>query len=262
MGGREGSIDTAIKSVSADTEIIIMENDKPQYVKIGEWIDMEMLNNWREIERKPQLEQELLNLKKKTFISTTDDTGKVSWGEVTAITRHDPGQGMFRIITMSGREVKVVESKSLIIWDSEMERLKEVNTSNVRKGDLLPVTVELPLFGENEEYDEDDEESGKFVANHLGTLNKIPNYILNESKSFLSGFLIGYFEKYGKIVENKIVLKRINGLEMLLSYFGIFAEILRWNLPRNSVILLELMALNVINLANGFKRIILFWTRL
>ena len=227
MGGREGSIDTAIKSVSGDTEIIIMENDKPQYVKIGEWIDMEMSNNWREIERKPQLEQELLNLKRKTFISTTDDTGKVSWGEVTAITRHDPGQGMFRIITMSGREVKVVESKSLIIWDSETERLKEVNTSNVKKGDLLPVTVELPLFGENSEDDEDDEESGKFIANHLGTLNKIPNYIFNESRSFLRGFLIGYFEKYGKIVENKIVLQKIDGLEMVLSYFGIFAEISR-----------------------------------
>ena len=230
MGGREGSIDTAIKSVSADTEIIIMEDNKPQYVKIGEWIDMEMSNNWREIERKPQLEQELLNLKKKTFISTTNDIGEVSWGEVTAITRHDPGQGMFRITTSSGREVKVVESKSLIIWDSEMGCLKEVNTTNVKKGDLLPVTVELPLFVKDEDNDEDDEESGKFVANHLGTLSQIPNYILNESRSFLRGFLIGYFEKYGKIVENKIILRRINGLEMALSYFGIFAEISRWNL--------------------------------
>jgi DNA-directed RNA polymerase beta' subunit len=230
MGGREGSIDTAIKSVSADTEIIIMEDNKPQYVKIGEWIDMEMSNNWREIERKPQLEQELLNLKKKTFISTTNDIGEVSWGEVTAVTRHDPGQGMFRITTSSGREVKVVESKSLIIWDSEMGCLKEVNTSNVKKGDLLPVTVELPLFVKNEDNDEDEEESGKFVANHLGTLSQIPNYILNESRSFLRGFLIGYFEKYGKIVENKIILRRINGLEMALSYFGIFAEISRWNL--------------------------------
>jgi len=233
MGGREGSIDTAIKSVSGDTEVVIMENDKPQYVKIGDWIDMEMSNNWREIERKPQLEQELLNLKKKTFISTTDENGNVSWGEVTAITRHDPGQGMFRITTSSGREVKVVESKSLIIWDSEMNQLKEVNTSNIKKGDLLPVTVELPLFGKNrveEEDDEDDEESGKFIANHLGTLSQIPNYILNESRSFLRGFLKAYYEKYGKVVDNKILLRRIDGLEMLLSYFGIFTEISRWNL--------------------------------
>jgi DNA-directed RNA polymerase beta' subunit len=231
MGGREGVIDTAIKSVSWDTEVVIMENGNPRYVKIGEWIDDEMSSRWQDIDRKPQLEQELLNLEKKTYISTTDDNGCVSWGEVTAITRHDPGQGMFRITTASGREVKVVESKSLIIWDSEMERLKEVNTSDVKKGDLLPVTVELPMFGgEEDEEDEDDKESGKFIGQRLGTLTQIPNYILNESRSFIRGFLEGYFEKFGKIVENSIVLRRIAGLEMILSYFGIFAEISRGGL--------------------------------
>jgi DNA-directed RNA polymerase beta' subunit len=233
MGGREGVIDTAIKSVSWDTEVVIMENGHPRYVKIGEWIDGEMLNRWREIDHKPQLEQELLNLEKKTYISTTDDNGCVSWGEVTAVTRHDPGQGMFKITTASGREVKVVESKSLIIWDNEAEQLKEVNTSDVKKGDLLPVTVELPIFGENwerSEDDEDDRESGKFIGQRLGTLTQIPNYILNESRSFMRGFLDGYFEKYGKIAENSIVLRRIAGLEMILSYFGLFAEISRGGL--------------------------------
>ena len=231
MGGREGVIDTAIKSVSWDTEVVIMENGHPRYVKIGEWIDGEMSNNWQNIEHKPKLEQELLSLNKKTYISTTDDNGCVSWGEVTAVTRHDPGQGMFRIVTKSGREVKVVESKSLIIWDSETERLKEVNTSDVKKGDLLPVTVELPMFCCEErrelEEDEDDKESGKFISQRLGTLTQIPNYILNESRSFMRGFLEGYYEKYGKIVENSIVLQRIAGLEMILSYFGLFAEISR-----------------------------------
>ena len=234
MGGREGVIDTAIKSVSWDTEVVIMENGNPRYVKIGEWIDDEMLNSWQDIDHKPQLEQELLNLTKKTYISTTDDNGCVSWGEVTAVTRHDPGQGMFRITTKSGREVKVVESKSLIIWDSETERLKEVNTSDVKKGDLLPVTVELPMFGGEErkelDEDEDDKESGKFIGQRLGTLTQIPNYILNESRSFMRGFLEGYYEKYGKIVENSIVLRRIAGLEMILSYFGLFAEISRGGL--------------------------------
>jgi DNA-directed RNA polymerase beta' subunit len=235
MGGREGVIDTAIKSVSWDTEVVIMENVNPRYVKIGEWIDGEMLNHWQDIDRKPQLEQELLRLNKKTYISTTNDIGCVTWGEVTAVTRHDPGQGMFRITTKSGREVKVVESKSLIIWDNEIERLKEVNTSDVKKGDLLPVTVELPMFGDDfgmeDCEDEDDRESGKFIGQRLGTLTQIPNYILKESKSFMRGFLEGYFEKYGKIVDSvDIVLQRIAGLEMILSYFGIFAEITRYGL--------------------------------
>ena len=234
MGGREGSIDTAIKSVSWDTEVVIMENKNPRYVKIGEWIDDEMLNRWKEIDHKSELEQELLTLNKNTFISTTDENGYVSWGEVTAVTRHDPGQGMYRIMTESGRDVKVVESKSLIIWDNKLERLREVNTSDVKKGDLLPITVELPIFGKNfglEKNDEDDKDSGIFIGQRLGTLTQIPNYILNESRSFMRGFLEGYFEKYGKVIDGSyIVLQRIAGLEMILSYFGIFAEISRSDL--------------------------------
>ena len=39
MGGRVGVIDTAIKSVSYDTTIVILENGEIKYVQIGEWID-------------------------------------------------------------------------------------------------------------------------------------------------------------------------------------------------------------------------------
>lgn len=39
FSGREGIIDTAVKSITGNTPIIIIENDIPKYVKIGEWID-------------------------------------------------------------------------------------------------------------------------------------------------------------------------------------------------------------------------------
>ena len=146
MGGREGVIDTAIKSVSADTAIIILENNEAKYVKIGDWIDEMMDKRKSEVEHKEQLEQELLNLNVPTYIPTTDDEGNVSWGNVVAVTRHDPGQGMFKITTSSGRDVKVVESKSLIVWDNELEKFKEVNTSDVVVGNFLPVMHKLAEF--------------------------------------------------------------------------------------------------------------------
>ena len=39
MCGREGLIDTAIKSVTGDTSIIIMEDNNIKYINIGDWID-------------------------------------------------------------------------------------------------------------------------------------------------------------------------------------------------------------------------------
>jgi DNA-directed RNA polymerase II subunit RPB1 len=45
MGGREGLIDTAIKSVTADTPLIVMENGKVKRINIGEWIDNYLDNN-------------------------------------------------------------------------------------------------------------------------------------------------------------------------------------------------------------------------
>jgi DNA-directed RNA polymerase II subunit RPB1 len=44
MGGREGLIDTAVKSITGDTKIVIMENNKPINITIGEWIDTHLKN--------------------------------------------------------------------------------------------------------------------------------------------------------------------------------------------------------------------------
>lgn len=143
MGGRVGVIDTAIKSVSYDTTVVILENGEMKYIQIGEWIDKHLDENKNEIEHLPEKEQELLKLKDGAYISTTDDDGHVSWGEITAITRHDPGKEMYKIYTESGRDVKVVESKSLIVWNEELKKFIEKPTPEIQVGDYLPVNMKL-----------------------------------------------------------------------------------------------------------------------
>lgn len=143
IAGRVGLIDTAIKSVTYDTPIIILQDNTPLYTKIGEWIDKQMDENIENIERLPKKDQELLQLSKLVYIPTTDMNGTVSWGEVTAITRHDPGEAIYRVKTLSGRDVKVVESKSLIVWDNKMSSFTEKQTSQIKIGDYLPVTMNL-----------------------------------------------------------------------------------------------------------------------
>lgn len=143
MGGRIGLIDTAVKSVVKETPIVILENGVSKYVKIGEWIDAQLETSKEEVQHYPEDRNlEMLNLQKQTvFIPTTDYYGNVSWGEITAITRHDPGTQLYEFKTMSGRKVIVSEAKSMLIWKDS--QFLEVNSPEIKLGDFVPVNARL-----------------------------------------------------------------------------------------------------------------------
>jgi DNA-directed RNA polymerase beta' subunit len=144
MGGRIGLIDTAVKSVTSETPIIIIENNIPRYVQIGQWIDKQLLESVEAVQHFEDRNLELLNIDG-VFIPTTDYDGNVTWGSVTAITRHDPGTQLYEIKTLGGRKVIVSEAKSLLIWKEVdgKEQFKEVLTPEIVVGDFVPVTANL-----------------------------------------------------------------------------------------------------------------------
>jgi len=144
--GREGCIDTAIKSVTGDTPIVIIENNKPKRVLIGDWIDHLLLQNEDRVEHYTEREMELLKLTDtEVTIPTSDLKGNVSWGKISAITRHDPGKELYKIKTHGGREVIVTESKSLLVWNKSTNEFVRMNTPDVKVGDYVPVTKYLPM---------------------------------------------------------------------------------------------------------------------
>jgi len=145
MGGRVGLIDTAVKSVTWETPIVIIENGNAKYIEIGKWIDGQLDNAKPElVQHFTERQMELMNLENgDVFIPTTDENGVVTWGEVTAITRHDPGTELYEIKTSGGRNVIVTESKSLLIWNDKTKKLKETPTPEIKVGDCVPVTMEL-----------------------------------------------------------------------------------------------------------------------
>jgi len=149
MAGRTGLIDTACKSVTWETPIVILEHGKPVYTEIGKWIDnqLDAPENKETIEHSPHdRNMELLNIKEgSTFIPTTDEDGHVTWGEISAITRHDPGERLYEITTESGRKVTVAESQSLLIWDTVQKKFLPKNCPKVQIGDNTPVTLSLCL---------------------------------------------------------------------------------------------------------------------
>jgi DNA-directed RNA polymerase beta' subunit len=142
MGGRVGLIDTAVKSVTWETPIVIIENGQSKYTEIGRWIDSHLDNNTEKVKHYTERQMELLDIDN-VYIPTTDYDGNVTWGEITALTRHDPGDELFEIKTSGGRSVIVTESKSLLVWNDETKQFIEKYTPDINIGDYVPVTAEL-----------------------------------------------------------------------------------------------------------------------
>ena len=197
MGGRIGLIDTAVKSVTRETTIIIVENGIPMYVKIGEWIDgkLDDEKNINNIEKHSEKNMELLNLDEAVYIPTTDEKGIVSWEVLTAVTRHDPGERLYEIETQSGRKVTVAESKSLLIWDPVLEEFHEMNSLDVKVGDFVPVTETLcePKF------------DLPYTIDRIDIPFADP-IMLNEH----NGIFVGLYLACGKILDDKINIQTDN----------------------------------------------------
>ena len=143
MGGRIGLIDTAVKSVSWETPIVLIDNGRPLYTEIGRWIDG-IIDVSEQVKKYEEKNMELVDIPNGTvFVPTMNEHGEVTWEEITAVTRHDPGNVLYQIKSLGGREVIVTESKSLLIWNKEKGIFEEILTPDIRVGDCLPVTMEL-----------------------------------------------------------------------------------------------------------------------
>lgn len=147
--GRRGVIDTAMKSVTYDTEIFVLVRGRAKNVKIGTWIDEILAENdpiftGESIEYFADRKMEMLSVKD-VKIPTCDEKGNVFWGEVTHVTRHDPSDTLYKITTESGRTVTVAESKSLLVWNGTI--LEQLDATLVKIGDLLPVSINTPEIG-------------------------------------------------------------------------------------------------------------------
>ena len=144
-GGREGLIDTAVKSVTGDTAIFIMEQGKVKHTTIGAWIDRLLDGNSADVQHFPQdRNMEFLELKDEVRIPTVDEEGHTFWGYLTAVTRHDPGEKVYKVTTASGRMVKVADSESLLVWNSVKRVLVPIHSRDIKVGDFMASAVSLP----------------------------------------------------------------------------------------------------------------------
>ena len=208
MGGRTGTIDTAIKSVTGDTPIIIMEEGIVKHVNIGDWID-EILNCKNIVVDENDDEcREMLEIDNKTYIPTTDLDGNIKWGEITHVTRHNPSKIMYEIKTSSGRSVIVTDSHSLLIWNDDIKQLERKSASNVSIGDFVPVSLRVPSNNMNNEYDYDKVFSDikeRDIAILTGNMQGIYYDIDQTNPLILNVVLLDNLKKYNDIILDPIV---------------------------------------------------------
>ena len=67
----------------------------------------------------------------------------MSWEKITNITRHDPSEFIYHINTKSGRDVKVVASKSLLVWNDTTNQYEPKETGDIKPGDKVPISINL-----------------------------------------------------------------------------------------------------------------------
>lgn len=195
--GREGITDTAMKSVTWETRILILENNQPKCIEIGKWVDHLLSINPNKVVHDNQGREELQV--SNVTIPTTDYQGNVTWGDITMITRHDPGSQLFEIITQSGRSVIVTESKSLLIWEEESQEFREKLTPEVQIGDYVPCTESLCPSSTNKNNQDSSYDLGTLFG--IYTVN---GYAISENSvmietngdDYISNFIIKWFKDH------------------------------------------------------------------
>jgi len=248
MGGRIGLIDTAVKSVTWETPIVVVENEVPKYVKIGEWIDSHLDGeDAPRIQYMEEQNMEYLELTHPVKIVTMDYDGNVSWESITAVTRHDPGEKLFKIKTKAGRYVTVTANKSLLIWNDELKQFREKYTEEVKVGDFVPVAKNVCDYGEaTANNTTDDFETGVKVGEII--VDQIPNEAYIAGKEYVKGLLSAYVSKHGTIESDSIVITSTNlrileDIAFLCSRLNIHVDILQ-STTNNAVLSLSIRATN------------------
>jgi DNA-directed RNA polymerase beta' subunit len=230
MGGRVGLIDTAVKSVTWETPVVVVENDEPKYVKIGEWIDAHISSS-SSVQRMTEQNMEYMELEHPVKIVTMDYDGHVSWETVSAVTRHDPGDKLYKITTHAGRYVTVTANKSLLVWNAELGQFREKYTDEIKVGDFVPVAKKVSGCSALEVESKLDYEAGLLVGADVNLeINNIPPHAYVASVEFIKGILSGYFSVHGTINADAIEtsssnIQFIEDLAFICARLGVHADI-------------------------------------
>lgn len=132
-----------LNSVAPHERILIQDlTGAAHLLKIGDWIDALLQCDPSKVQHIPENRTQYLELSHPVTIASPDENGKVTWEKITAVTKHLPVGDLVKIVTRSGREATVTQSKSLLIWDGT--KLVQKEGKSVKVDDMVPVFAQVP----------------------------------------------------------------------------------------------------------------------
>lgn len=125
---------TTQMSADYDTEVIVDIHGSVKRVKIGPLVDSILNNDSRESQEQPVTHLKCLGV---------SETEKVSWTNITHVSRHPANGTMLHVVTKHNRELKMTASHSFLV--RRENRVVSRTGSSLVIGDALPVAKNLPV---------------------------------------------------------------------------------------------------------------------
>ncbi|HLD33399.1 MAG TPA: ATPase, T2SS/T4P/T4SS family [Candidatus Nanoarchaeia archaeon] len=137
---RRYRIITIEDSVTGDAEMIIKRNGKFERTTIGELVDGHIndYGYWYNL-----TDHEITGNREHIEVFAMDKQGKIKLAKPTKLIRHKVSKPIYKVITRTGREIKVTGDHSLFTLDGT--DIKEIKTKDLHEGSRIAVPRMLPL---------------------------------------------------------------------------------------------------------------------
>ena len=142
----EKNTQSTLNSLGSSEKIIYSKNNNMIVEAIGRMIDNLLVKFPDNIEKIIENRTEYLKLcdDDNYFIPSCDEDGNTDWYRIEAITKHLPVGKLVKVTTESGRTVMATQSKSFLVWNEDEQKFLATAGSDVKVGDILPTTQNLP----------------------------------------------------------------------------------------------------------------------
>ncbi len=176
-----------LNSVIGSTELLIKTNDKFQKITIGEFVEKTIGNNTDKVfhcaEKCTTWTESVID---NPEILSCDTEGNIKWCIIEGVSRHpivnlDGTDTLIKVETTSGRSVIATKAKSFLKLVNGL--IVDVNGSDLKEGDWLPVSKILATPQENIGTDDD-------FNTGFTTFGSVCD-IFNKSQNFIKGHICG-----------------------------------------------------------------------